>query len=253
MTVSPDRVDYLGLSFDRLTLDEAAAALAARPADARFAYLVTPNVDHLVRLHDPAPADRDAIWQAYRGATWCTCDSRIVAALARRQGIDLPVAPGSDLTVALLTRHCRSGDRIAIIGGSAATADAVRRRFPEFEVIHHEPPMGLRRDPAALAAAADVAAGARARFLFLAVGSPQQELLAQAIARDPRATGIGLCIGAAIEFVVGERRRAPRLLQRLHLEWAFRLAADPVRLWRRYLVTGPRIFLIARRSGSSKH
>ncbi len=246
MTTHPRRA-YLGLEFDAMPLGQVADELAARDPDAGFAYLVTPNVDHLVRLHGDTGADRETIWAAYRAADWCTCDSRIVAALAARSDIVLPVAAGSDLTALLLDEMVRPGDRIAVVGGNAGTVAALRARLPHVEIAHHAPPMGLRYDPAAIAAAAAFVADARARFAFLAVGSPQQELVAQAIAARGDATGIGLCVGAAIEFVVGERRRAPRLLQRLRLEWAFRLSAEPRRMWRRYLVTGPRIFLIDRR------
>ncbi len=246
MTVTT-KIPYLGLDFDGLTLDELVAALAQRPADAPFAYLVTPNVDHIVRLHDLPPAEHDRIWTAYHGAHWCTCDSRIIAALAKRAGLDLPVAPGSDLTAILLDRIVGPGDSIAIVGGNVGTAQAVGKRLPGVEIVHHAPPMGLRNNASALADAAAFVADAKARFVFLAVGSPQQELLAMAISDRGDATGIGLCIGAAVEFVVGERQRAPRILQQLSLEWAFRLAAEPQRMWRRYLVTGPRIFALARK------
>lgn len=246
-----DRRDYLGIGFDPLSLDEVVASLDVRDPAARFAYLVTPNVDHLVRLHGEHRADREAIWAAYRDADWCTCDSRIVAALARRDGVDLPVAPGSDLTMILLTQTARAGDRIAIVGGTAETAAALRARLPALDIVHHAPPMGLRDDPVAMASAAAFVVAARARFTCLAVGSPQQELLATAIAQRGDATGIGLCVGAAVEFVIGERQRAPKIMQRLSLEWAFRLLAEPRRMWRRYLVTGPRIFLLARRHRSA--
>ncbi|HVF92859.1 MAG TPA: WecB/TagA/CpsF family glycosyltransferase [Sphingomonas sp.] len=246
MTTAPRR-PYLGLDFDPLSLAQVVAALGERATDAAFAYLVTPNVDHLVRLHGDVAPDRNAVWSAYRGATWCTCDSRIIAKLAGRAGIALPVAAGSDLTAILLDRVVRPGDRIAIVGGSTATVAVLQRKLPAVTILHHAPPMGLRTNAVAMAEAAAFVAGANARFAFLAVGSPQQELLAHAIADRGDATGIGLCIGAAIEFVVGERQRAPRLLQRLSLEWAFRLAAEPRRMWRRYLVTGPRIFLLAYR------
>lgn len=246
MTVAARR-DYLGLAFDPLSLDAVVAILDARAATARFAYLVTPNVDHLVRLHALTGAERDTVWDAYRQAEWCVCDSRIVAALAARAGVTLPLAPGSDLTAILLTRIARAGDRIAIVGGSDATVAKLRALLPAVDIVHHAPPMGMREDPVAMADAAAFVAGAAARFVFLAVGSPQQELLARAILARGDATGVGLCIGAAVEFVVGDRQRAPRILQRLHLEWAFRLAAEPRRMWQRYLVTGPRIFLLARR------
>jgi exopolysaccharide biosynthesis WecB/TagA/CpsF family protein len=55
---------------------------------------------------------------------------------------------------------------------------------------------------------------------------------------------VALCIGASIEFLSGARRRAPRWMQRAGLEWAFRLLSEPRRLWRRYIVEGPRIFVI---------
>lgn len=237
---------FLGLDYDVLTLDEVAGQLEARAADAPFAYLVTPNVDHVVRLHDERSDDRETIWAAYCAARWCTCDSRILAALAKSRGIELPIAPGSDLTPLVLDRLCRPGDRIAVVGGSESTVASLARLYPALDIVQHRPPMGMRRNPAAMAAAVRFVAEARARFTFLAVGSPQQELLAHLIARDGTATGIGLCIGAAIEFVVGESKRAPRLFQRLHIEWAFRLLADPRRLWKRYLVTGPRIFRLVK-------
>ena len=77
--------------------------------------------------------------------------------------------------------------------------------------------------------------------MLLAIGSPQQELFAQALLRRGRCWGVALCIGAGLEFLVGARRRAPVPVQRLGLEWAYRLLSEPRRMWRRYLVDGPRI------------
>ncbi len=238
---------FLGLAFDPLTLSDVTAELRSRSAKDSFAYLVTPNVDHVVRFHDKTAPDTAEIQNAYLQANWCVCDSRVLAALAARYGVRLPVATGSDITAALLTQVCEPGDRIAIIGGSEQIAEEVERRFPHLLIAHHAPPMGLRSSPSAIQAAAAFAAASDARFIFLAVGSPQQELIARAIMQRGNARGTALCIGASIEFVVGEQSRAPALIQQLHLEWAFRLLSDPKRLWRRYLITGPSIFLIARR------
>jgi len=55
------------------------------------------------------------------------------------------------------------------------------------------------------------------------------------------AVGTGLCVGASLQFLLGTERRAPILLQRAGLEWAWRLAQNPRRLWRRYLVDNPAI------------
>lgn len=237
------RAIFLDIAFDRLSEDALVAELRDRPADAPFTYLVTPNVDHVVRLSAlPAGAPEH---RAYAQAGWCICDSRILAKLARMRGVDLPVTPGSDLTARIVRDVLVEGDRVCIIGGDARTVRALAALRPDIALIQHIPPMGLRSDPAAREAAARFAAEAKARFTLIAVGSPQQELVAQAIAALPGVTGVGLCIGASIDFLTGRTRRAPRWMQRLSIEWLHRLLSDPVRLWRRYLVEGPRIFMLA--------
>jgi exopolysaccharide biosynthesis WecB/TagA/CpsF family protein len=80
------------------------------------------------------------------------------------------------------------------------------------------------------------------RFCFLAVGAPQQELLAQLLKSRGKARGMALCIGASIDFLTGKERRAPLWMQKIGFEWLFRLLNDPKRLGGRYLLRGPRVF-----------
>lgn len=232
------RVDFLGLGFDPLDKPAVHAWLAGRGADDAFAYVVTPNVDHMLRLLDDPAVPR----HAYEAADLILCDSRILARLARWCGVALPLVPGSDLTAELFARIVRPGDRIAVIGSDATTVAAVRARYPALEIVHHPAPMGLRRDDAARAAAARFIAETRPRFTLIAVGAPQQEMVAFDAKRLGAARGTALCIGASVDFLAGTQRRAPRLVQRLSLEWAWRLLTEPRRLWRRYLVEGPAIF-----------
>lgn len=241
------RVAFLDLSFDPVSLDEAIETLQSVSRHSEYSYIVTPNVDHLVRLHNGAQRDRDHedVRVAYRDATLCVCDSRILARLAKVFGINLSVVPGSDLTARLLGEVVIAGDVILVVGGDHTMVETLRLRYPEILVRHHVPPMGLRHNVAAMEIAADHVISSGARFTFLAVGSPQQELLARRIAAREDAKGCALCIGASISFVVGHEVRAPRALQKLGLEWGWRLAQNPARLWRRYLVEGPKIFLIA--------
>ncbi len=239
-------MDYLGLSFDERDEQGVVALLASRRADMGYAWLVTPNVDHVVRLSQLAPGDPEA--QAYVEADWRLCDSRILAKLAALQGVSLPVVPGSDLTARLLRDVLEAGDRLCLVGGEAGDVDRLRALRPDVEVVQHIPPMGLRRDGAARTVAAHFAATSGARFTLFAVGSPQQELIAAEAKGVADARGTGLCIGASIDFLLGRERRAPRWMQRLSLEWLHRLLGNPRRMWRRYLVEGPRIFLLAWRS-----
>lgn len=223
-------VRLLGLDFADMDTVEAAAFLAARAATQPFGYVVTPNADHLVRLRR-----RPELAPLYTGALLRLLDSRVVCRVARLFGVRAPrVAPGSDLTAHLL-RQLSSKERITIVGLRAERLATLVARHGLVVPAHFDPPFGFERDPVALQAAVAFVLAHPARFVFLAVGSPRQEVLADAIAATGRATGVGLCIGASLDFLSGAASRAPIWMQRAGLEWLHRLAHDPVRLARRYL------------------
>ncbi len=240
---APSSLRLLGVRFDGLNLDAALARIAARDAAAPFAYVVTPNADHLLRLESGDAALR----ALYDGAWLSLNDSRILRLLAGRRGVRLSLAPGSDLAAALFARVIGPDTPVTVIGGDAALASALRARFGLRRLAQHVPPMGFVRDAAALEAAAAFVRAHPARLTFLCVGSPQQEVLAARIAAGGGATGVGLCLGAALEFVTGAKRRAPAWMQRLHLEWLHRLLSEPRRLWRRYLLEAPRLLRAMRK------
>lgn len=236
------RTTFLDLDFDTVTAAEVVAFLRTRTAEDRFGYIVTPNVDHMVQI-DAQPQLRPV----YQGALLCLNDSRVLARLAKLYGIALTVVPGSDLIVALFGSVLQDGDRLCIVGASAPLVAQLRAQYPRITIVHHEPPMGLRRNAAARQAAVDAVAAANARFTLLAVGAPQQEILASEMAAAGTVTGTAFCIGAAVDFIVGAQVRAPRIVQQAGMEWFWRLAGSPRRLGRRYLVEGPKIFRIALR------
>jgi N-acetylglucosaminyldiphosphoundecaprenol N-acetyl-beta-D-mannosaminyltransferase len=231
-------IRLLGLEFADLDVEAAADWLARRPATAPFGYVTTPNADHLVRLNR-----RPGFAPLYRDALMCLLDSRVVAGVARLAGLRVPrVATGSDLTELLLTRHVAVGDRITIVGLRSEWLPALVARCGIAPPAHYDPPMGFADEASLLRAAVGFVLTHPARFVFLAVGSPQQEILAGAIARTRRATGVGLCIGASLEFVAGAARRAPLWVQHAGLEWLYRLCGNPRRLARRYLHDCPLVF-----------
>ena len=89
--------------------------------------------------------------------------------------------------------------------------------------------MGLLHDLPAFRRARDFISAQQANFIFFAVGSPVQGLLAYAIAARFDATGTGLCIGSALDYCAGTRQRAPRWMRRRGLEWFYRLLREPRR------------------------
>jgi exopolysaccharide biosynthesis WecB/TagA/CpsF family protein len=139
----------------------------------------------------------------------------------------------------------RPQDKVVVIGGSDEQAATLANKYGLEGLRHLNPPMGFIKDPAAVDACLRfIEAESPFRFCLFAVGSPQQEILARAVQTRARARGLGLCVGASINFLTGTERRAPGWMQRAGLEWLFRLLNDPGRLAKRYLVRGPRIFLL---------
>jgi exopolysaccharide biosynthesis WecB/TagA/CpsF family protein len=205
----------------------------------QYGYVVTPNVDHMIRYHENG--DFRAL---YAQAAYVLLDSR-VAALAFRMvhGVRIPVCTGSDLTEALLSRVAGTADRIVIIGGSERQARLLKSRYGLQDLHHYNPPMGFINDARAVEACLQfIEAASPFRFCLIAVGSPRQEILAQLLAERTRARGLALCIGASIDFLTGGERRAPFWMQRVGLEWLYRLMQNPRRLAWRYLVRGPKFF-----------
>ncbi len=219
--------------------------IAAAFGQERFGYVVTPNVDHFIRFHDD-----QRFRAAYADASYVLLDSRFLSYVLKcTVGVTPRVCTGSDLTAQLFETVIRPNDQIVVIGGSDSQASQLAVRFRLQRLRHFNPPMGFIDQPDAVEEClAFIESASPFRFCLLAVGAPQQELIAQMLKARGRARGLTLCIGASINFLTGIERRAPRWMQRAGLEWLYRLRQDPGRLARRYLIRGPRIFLLLTRT-----
>jgi N-acetylglucosaminyldiphosphoundecaprenol N-acetyl-beta-D-mannosaminyltransferase len=234
-----ETVCFLGCHFDTRSIDEATCSiLNAKPE--HFKYVVTPNVHHMVKILE----DPENMLPLYQRAWMVFCDSRVLSRLARLKGVKLPVVTGSDLTAQLVARAAQLHLTIAIIGPAAEICSALTRDYPGLNIAVHTPPMGFINLEHEIENCVEFAVRTQAPLVFLAVGMPQQEILAGRIADHPQARGIGLCIGASIDFLAGKQRRAPVWMQKAGLEWLHRLLSDPGRLAARYLVESPRIFYL---------
>jgi exopolysaccharide biosynthesis WecB/TagA/CpsF family protein len=228
------------LNIDDYELSEARAIVTAFGSE-RFGYIVTPNVDHIIRHY------RDPEFRAlYAQAAYVFLDSRFLANVIRLlKGRRHRVSPGSDLTAAVMSSVVKPNDVVVMVGGSPEQAKELRGRFGLKALQHINPPMNFIQDEVAVESCLRaIEATSPFRFCFLAIGSPQQEIIAQKLERRGIARGLALCIGASINYITGVEKRAPQWIQKSGFEWLFRLAQDPKRLAKRYLVRGPRIFML---------
>lgn len=214
-----------------------------RMADAfdgtRYAYVATPNVDCLIRCHE------DPVCRAiYRSADYVLLDSRFAAHVLRAiKGLKLPTCPGSDLFPKLLETVVKPPDRLVLIGGTEDQARTLVRQYGLKNLLHHNPPMGFIKDRQAVESCLEfIERASPFRFCFLLVGAQPQELIAHELKTRGQARGMVLLLGAALNFLTGVERRAPKWMRRIGFEWLYRLLHDPRRLAQRYLVRGPRFF-----------
>jgi N-acetylglucosaminyldiphosphoundecaprenol N-acetyl-beta-D-mannosaminyltransferase len=201
----------------------------------RCRYVVTPNADHSVMLQE-----NDGLRRAYADADLVLADGMPVVLASRLLRRPLPErVAGSDLVPALLdAAHVDRPLRVYLFGGAPhVTKQAARNietRWPAVRVVGTDsPPPGFERDERQNRSILRRIAEVKPDVLIVGLGCPKQELWVYQH-RDKIAARFALCVGATIDFLAGEKRRAPVWMQRLGLEWLHRLATEPRRLFRRY-------------------
>ena len=233
----PARVELFGVEIDPLRMDQAVAQVLAWVADpaGRCRFVVTPNVDHVVMLQHHM-----ALKAAYSDAGMVLVDGAPVLWSSRLLRCALPErVAGSDLVPALFdAANTDQPLRTYLLGAAPGVADRaaanIRRRWPAVEVVGtYSPPLGFEKDDSENAAILNRIAAARPEVLIVGLGAPKQELWVHKH-RDIVNAKVALCVGATIDFLAGERSRAPVWMREFGLEWLYRVGTEPRRLAARY-------------------
>ena len=152
---------------------------------------------------------------------------------------------GPEFMKRLCGRAAQDGHGVFLYGGSARAVVKLKARlkamFPGLSIAGCESPPYRELTPEEDREAIDRINGSGARIVFLGLGCPRQEIFAHQH-RDS-IKGVQVCVGAAFDFLSGEKRMAPRWMQDRGLEWLFRLSTEPRRLHKRYLRTNS-IFML---------
>jgi N-acetylglucosaminyldiphosphoundecaprenol N-acetyl-beta-D-mannosaminyltransferase len=215
------------------------------PATRPYA-LITPNVDQAINLRDDA-----GLRTAFEHADILIADGTPLVALARSLGAHrLHRLTGADLLPAAAERAARTGWRIVLTGGRSditVKAAANLRETYGADVVAVPFPLISGPDDPAGRDVVEALRSARADLVFVCLGSPKQDVWVD-LWRDELPPAIYIGAGAAVDFAAGVKSRAPRLVQRLGAEWLYRLAQEPRRLARRYMLRGPLFLLIVLKS-----
>ena len=168
--------------------------------------------------------------------------------VGRLKGAEMGRVYGPDLMLETCRQSAGTGARHYLYGGVPGVpdrlAEVLRARFPGIVIAGAQSPPFRELSDAELDEDAARFDAAGADLVWLGLGTPRQERRAARLAGRTRAKVL-VTVGAAFDFHTGRVREAPRELQRIGLEWAYRLSQEPRRLWRRYLINVPLFAILA--------
>jgi N-acetylglucosaminyldiphosphoundecaprenol N-acetyl-beta-D-mannosaminyltransferase len=149
---------------------------------------------------------------------------------------------GPSLFVNVLDEGRAHGLRHYLLGSTPETLEALQEaideRFPGVEVVGVESPPFRRATLTERIEQKERIRASGAQIVWVGLGTPKQDFECAAIAEELPVVTVG--VGAAFDFMAGTVEEAPEWMQERGMEWAHRLASEPKRLWRRYLIGGPR-------------
>jgi len=226
-----DKRSIFNITIDNISKEELLASL-------NIGFLVTPNVDHLVKLQK----DRE-FYNVYREADWIVCDSKIVALGLKFLGTPVKeVIPGSSFFPEFCNYHKENEEiKIFLLGAAEGVAEQaminINNRIGRQIIIGaYSPSFGFEKDGVECSQIIEIINKTDANVLLVGVGAPKQEKWIHK--HKDQLTGIKLFLplGATIDFEAGNIKRAPQIFQKLALEWLYRMFKDPKRLVKRYLL-----------------
>ena len=206
--------------------------------------LVTPNVDHLVKLQ----RDRE-FYGVYQKAEWVVCDSKILYLLSKLLKRPLPEAiPGSSFFTSYYMYHKDDPDcRIFLLGAKEGIAAKAMQRINEkvgrrIVVGAHSPSFGFEKNEKECEELIDIINKTGANVLLVGVGAPKQEKWIMKYRDRMPGVDLFMALGATIDFEAGTLKRAPAIWQKIGIEWLYRCMKEPKRLFKRYFVDDMQFF-----------
>ena len=233
----PVRVRIDQVAFDKVTMRETVERIIAmaRKKD-RTRYVCTGNLDHLVLIEkDPDFA------KAYENADLVVADGAPIVWLSRLVATALPErVAGSDLFWQLAKASSETGLRLFFLGGApgaaAKAADMAERRYPGAKIVGtYCPPFDTFDTDVEQARIKRVVRSSEPDVLLVAFGAPKQEKWIVAN-KDALGVPVSIGVGGSFEMAAGIKKRAPKWVQNVGMEWLYRFAQEPTRLFNRYFV-----------------
>ena len=239
------RITLANTEVDDLDMDEAVHAVDELINQHNKAYVVTPNVDHLVRLENDSEFRK-----IYAEADLVLTDGQPLVWLSKLYGCPVKEkVSGSDLFPRVCQLSAEKGYSMYFLGAAegvaAKAAEILKIKYPGLNIVGtYSPPFGFENNTKKLQHCLARINACAPNILIVALGAPKQEKFIYRN-RDNLHFDVALNIGATLDFVAGNIKRAPKWMSDIGLEWLYRITQDPKRLAKRYLIDDMQIFRIA--------
>lgn len=236
------RIKFLNTFVDSLSAQEAKLRVDELVQEKRPQYVVTPNTD-IVMLMQKNPD----LLEICNKADLILTDGEMVVKLSKFLGTPIKERVAmTDFVWDVCDLAVEKGYRLFLFGGKEDVLEKGRKRiqekYPSLNICgHYSPPLGFEKNPVELKKSLDIIKGSKADILIVFLGCPKQERFI-AKYKDEYQIPLSITMGGCIDFIGADIKRAPMWMQKSGLEWFFRFAQEPRRLFKRYFVDDVKIF-----------
>lgn len=239
------RMKFMNTEIDNLTMQETLQAINQLIQENKSAYVVTPNVDHIVQLE----TNRE-LQEVYKNAALILTDGKPLLWIANWYGTPIKEKiSGSDLFPLLCNMAAAKGYKMFFLGAAEGVAkraaENLTMKYKGLQVVGtYSPPFGFENNKNEMDKIKNMIKASKPDILIVGLGCPKQEKFMYHHCKD-LGVPISLGLGASFDFEAGNIKRAPRWMANHGLEWLFRITQDPRRMAKRYLVNDRKILGLA--------
>lgn len=239
------RIKFMNTEIDNLSMNEALDEIEKLIKQNINAYVVTPNVDHIVQLERGG-----MITEVYKNANLILCDGKPLIWLSKwfKTPIKEKIS-GSDLFPKLCERASKKGYTMYLLGAAegvaARAASNLMKHYPGLKIVGtYSPPFGFEKDDKQIEEIIKKIRKVSPDILIVGLGAPKQEIFIYKY-RNKLNVPVSLGLGASIDFEAGNIKRAPKWMSDHGLEWFYRITQDPKRMFKRYFINDKKIIPLA--------
>lgn len=237
-----NRIKFMNISIDKLTMSEAIEKIDDLIQREKGAYVVTPNVDHIVQLETD-----NELKEVYKNANLILADGKPLIWISKlyRNSIKEKIS-GSDIFPLICDLANKKNYSMYFLGGKEGVAYKaiinLKKKFTNLKVVgYYSPSYNFENDSEEMKKIKNLIKIANPDILIVALGCPKQEKFMYYNCKELNVP-ISLGLGATIDFEAGTMKRAPKWMSNNGLEWLFRIFQEPKRMAKRYFINDRKIF-----------